>query len=258
MKTKLFFMLAAAALVLCACGNKQHQNEIPENFVTKPGDKTLYGLACDCNDSIIEVLPYDLSDPKTYDITKAWKNNAIYGMPKTGDNIAIVLTEDGKSVEKLINLDLLKGKWCYMEVPTLRRPAAMNDNDFAKLEAYVRDSLNDSIRQEMFAPIEYGLEFNDDKTISFIGRMHKESDETGIQLAEYRRPRMYAKWEIFNGELILTKMGKKELKDTIDFKIIKQDSLVLLFDDGEQSYYRKKNEASIDEIDKNKATNKTK
>ena len=69
---------------------------------------------------------------------------------------------------------------------------------------------------------------------------------------------MYAKWEIFNGELILTKMGKKELKDTIDFKIIKQDSLVLLFDDGEQSYYRKKNEASIDEIDKNKATNKTK
>ena len=251
MKTKLFLILAFFALLVNACAGGQHGNGQPSGVQNKPGDSTFYGLCCDCNDSIIEVMPYDLSDPKTFDITHAWKNHEILGMPKTGDNVAIILSADSQYAEKVINIDLLKGKWCYLEVPTLRRPAAMTDKEFAMLEKHLNDSISDSLRQEMFKPVEYGIEIGDNHNVSFVGMRIKNAEETGLQLAEYRAPKMYKGWELFNGNLVLTPMAKNMHKDTVDFKILKQDSLIIFFDDGPQGYYRKKVEENADSIGKN-------
>lgn len=241
MNKNTIFATVATALLIIGCGTKQPK-DMQQNPENDPNDATIYGLACDFNDSIIEVLPYDLSDPKTYDVVDAWKNRNIYGMPKTGDNVAIVLSDDGKSAVKIINLDQLKGKWCYMEVPTLHRPASMDDQQFAKLEAYVRDSLSDSVRAEKFTPIEYGISIEDNNVASFIGHMKTNEEESGFLQAEYRAPKRYTGWKIFNGELILTKGRKKQVNDTVDFKIVKEDSLVIFYKDGPQSYYRKKSD----------------
>lgn len=241
MNKNIIFATIATALLIIGCGSK-NPNDLPETMVNEPGDSTVYGLACDFNDSIIEVLPYDLSDPKTYDVLKAWKNRDIYGMPKVGDNVAIILSDDGKSALKIVNIDQLKGKWCYMEVPTLRRPSSMDDKQFAKLEAFVRDSLSDSVRAERFKPIEYGMTIEDNNVVSCMGMAKANDDDAIIQLAEYKKPRRYNAWKIFNGELILTKGTKQPVRDTVEFKIIKEDSLVIFFKDGPQSYYRKKTE----------------
>jgi hypothetical protein len=63
---------------------------------------------------------------------------------------------------------------------------------------------------------------------------------------EYPVLKRYREWHLFNGHLILNEtmldsLGNQQLvcSDTADFVLMRRDSLVLRFADGERSYYRK-------------------
>ena len=210
-----------------------------EVLANLPGDSTLYGLTCECNDSIIQVLPNDLSDPLTFDITPAWKNHKIFGMPQVGDNVAIILSKDSLSAEMIINVDKLTGKWWYMVEPRMRKPAAMDDKQFEKMSREMEKNMTDSLRAIYFKPLEYGLEINSNKSITIIREKQPENTEGGFSLIEYPEPLKYKEWNLFNGKLMLTGYGKKPVTDTLTFDILHNDSLIIHTADGDMNFYRK-------------------
>ena len=111
-------ILAAAAMLLGAChsGTQTEKNSAVYNeTVTLEGDSTVYGLACDgCTDSLLVYLPFSGGDPDTIDILNARIQRKVFGRPEVGDEVAFVLNASNKKVADLvININRLKGSWCY-------------------------------------------------------------------------------------------------------------------------------------------------
>lgn len=237
----------AAVLSATACSTKKGGGEADKVISTEqnmPGDSTVYGLACDgCNDTILVFLPRTGGDPDTFNILGASKQHQVFGRPMIGDKLAVVVNrENPKVADMVIDLEELKGEWCYMVTPRLRERAGMS------ISANRREMTEemDSIFREMMQPREYGMEIKSGHIARPIGmvRTTTSDEESPVELPPLKR---YREWRIFNGRLILNETSRDTSgvttvinSDTARLILLRRDTLVLCFCDGsEQGYYRR-------------------
>lgn len=228
-----FLFLNCFLLILLSCTGNSVADKDELDFAimeNAPGDSTLYGLACEgCNDSVVVVLPYDLSNPQTYDITLAWKKHNIFGMPEVGDNIAVILCKDDSTkAEKVIVPDKLTGTWYYDIKPSMHKPAALTDAQFKLMKTKFENHLTDSVRNAMLKPLECELTFNSNKTINMTGmRQIKEmKEQSNMLLIDYKHPIVYKDWTLWNGKILMTQQ-RKNIVDTFEILSLRKDSMKL-------------------------------
>ena len=243
---KTLFLCFFASVLLAACGGRQQSSEgaLTDIYKNASGDSTRYGLACDgSTDSILVFLPYGTTRLDTFDIINAFQNHQIYGRPHIGDELAVIVNpEDSAEALKVINLETLRGTWCYMVTPTLRSVDKMPK----RMQQRMMERIPDSLLKQWLQPREYSLRLKSDHGVTARGGVyHQTSDDmTPVEYPAFTR---YTDWRIFNGRLILkadtiagfTKEGEVPTVDTVDIRLLRQDTLVLQFPDHEQSYYRK-------------------
>lgn len=243
-----------AAGLLVACKGKQNYSKEDNVGHTNDelklnGDKTVYGLACEgCTDSVIVLLPNDGSDPVTYDIIDAFQQRRIIGRPRIGDWIGLVLSkEDNKTADLVIDLDQLKGTWCYKVTPNVKaRPRMGRRSRTSRLT-----KIPDSARKRLTTPREYGFSIKSHWTASAVIPGNRKGVTNRKSLVSYPPVTHYTAWHIFNGRLVLTSGTIKlnannsditytNLKnDTADFILMRRDTLTLKFKDKTMGYYRK-------------------
>jgi len=246
MKKFLSFLILLVFIV--GCGQKQPPRKEPIEPISTlknlPGDSTLYGLACDgCTDSILVLLPFTGGDPDTFDIINAHHDHHIYGRPHIGDELAVILNpEDKQEAVMVVNIERLRGKWCYQVMPTFRNIDKMPE----RIQKRMLQRIPDSVRQTLMTPREYGFQLKRGYTAQSFGGMRQTTTDN-MSPVEYPKVRRYREWRLFNGRLILITDsvrladGKKGLpeRDTVDIIQLRRDTLVLKFSDHEQGYYRK-------------------
>lgn len=231
---KIHLLISLAALLAASCGNPQKpvtENHAISSRKVIEGDSTRYGLACDgSTDSILVFLRDEGGDPDTLNIIQAREERRIYGRPRIGDQLAVIVLADSTAeVESVINLSQLQGQWCYQVTPTLR-PSAHHP----------LRPLPDSIRQRIMAPREYGIRLRRDGTAFTIG-MRRQQSIDAMSPVKYPEVKRYASWHVFNGHIILEPTDSTQQSDTVDVQLLRRDTLVLRFNDHEQGYYRKEN-----------------
>ena len=240
--------VVVAALLTTACSSKTESRPTEETDLISmepamPGDSTVYGLACDgCNDTILVFLPRQGGDPDTFNILNASKNHQVFGRPMIGDLVGVLTNRENQKVaDKVINIEQLKGKWCYMVEPKLREIAGM---PLSRLQGEQREEM-DSMLREMLQPREFGFEIKSDYTARPIGmiRSMTSDEESPVVYPPLKR---YREWRIFNGRFILSEGARDSLgnitvtnTDTAQLVLLHRDTLVLRFNEGEQGYYRK-------------------
>ena len=252
---KTLFLLLSAAVLISACGSKSTQE--PKGVASDaislqqnvPGDSALYGLACDgCTDSVLVFLPYSGGDPDTFDIINAFQQHRIYGRPHIGDELAVILNpEDRDEALVVIDMETLKGTWCYMVKPTLRTPEQMAK----KMQRRMMERIPDSVKQQMLSPREYTLRLKRDNSVMVRGGMYRQTTTDDMSPVEYPAVTRYTEWHLYNGRLILKadtipgfyKPGDVPTVDTVDIEALVDDSLILRFPDHVQHYYRKVEES---------------
>ncbi len=225
---------------------------------------TIYGLACEgCSDSAVWLLPTDVSDPIRYDIVAAMKRHKIFGHLKTGDYIAVVVNkEDSTVADIVIDVDQLKGTWCYKVMPTLRRGSTLPE----RIQKMMIDSMPDSIKNIYYKPMEYGVILKRNDIASPVGTAVvslTEEEEEGNPFV-YPMEDHYVAWHIVNGQLVLrqqqaahmvmerdtsatdaadeekaVRIEARVVNDTADILLLTEDSLALQFKDHVQGYYHK-------------------
>ena len=250
-----FFILFSLVLLFAACGNSGNNNKgsqtpgdsLNQDSVVRQleGDSTIYGLACDgSNDSIIVILRSVESDPDTIDILDARINRRVFGRPDIGDQIAITMNPERKDVADIvINIDRLKGEWCYQVMPHLRRRIGAAADSAVQLPP----DFPDSLRKKWFQPREYGFEIRRDNTMRPIGIQRNEVERQPGPV-EYPPLKRYRQWHIYNGHLLLSEarrdtLGRQQIisTDTADIVFMRRDTLQLRFANHEQGYYRRSN-----------------
>ncbi|MBQ9678313.1 MAG: hypothetical protein IJV44_09285 [Prevotella sp.] len=239
-------LIVLSALCLFACGGKRDTaKEEAAAQQNMPGDSTRYGLACDgCTDSILILLPFSGANPDTFDVINAFQQHQVYGRPEVGDELAVILNpEDKEEVLMVINIEEIKGEWCYQVTPTFRNLENMPQ----RMQRRMMERIPDSVKQKLLVPREYGIRLKRGNVAqSFGAGRNRNADQ--MSPVEYPKLRRYAEWRLFNGQLLLgtdtSSFAGNEKKvreyDTVTIQMLRQDSLVLKFKDHEQSYYRKK------------------
>ena len=253
MKKTLFLCILAGA-ILAACGGQQQSDaEDAQTGIYKklPGDSTRYGLACDgSTDSILVFLPYGSSRLDTFDIITAFQSHKIFGIPHIGDDVAVIVNpEDTVEALMVINLEELKGTWCYMVTPTLRHMDKMSK----RMQRRMMERIPDSLLHKWMAPREYSLRLKSDHGVIARGGVYRQTTTDDMTPVEYPAIKRYTDWHIYNGRLILkadtiagfTQEGDKPTVDTVNIAILRRDTLVLQFPDHEQSYYRKQEDSGL-------------
>ena len=244
---KLIQYLPLAAILLYACGGQQPapaEGTSPVAYETQPGDSTRYGLACDgTTDSILVFLPYPADHLDTFDIITARQERRIMGRPHIGDELAVIVNpENSQEAIMVINMETLRGTWCYLVTPTLRNTAQMTE----RMKRQMMAKIPDSLKQRWLTPREYTLQMKSDfSAIAYGGSRQTTTDN--MSPAQFPKVKHYTEWRIYNGRLILkadtitgfSKKGDVPTIDTADIQLLRKDSLVLRFKDHEQAYYRK-------------------
>ena len=250
-----FFILFSLVLLFAACGHSGNNNKdeqivgdsLNQDAIGRQleGDSTIYGLACEgSNDSIIVILKSIDSDPDTIDILEARINRRVFGRPDIGDLVAITMNPERKSTaEIVINIDRLKGEWCYQVMPRLRRRVGAAADSAVQLPP----DFPDSLRKKWFQPREYGLELRRDNTVRPIGVQRNEAERQPGPV-EYPTLKRYRQWHVYNGHILLSETRRDSLghqqvisTDTADILLLRRDTLQLRFADREQGYYRRSN-----------------
>lgn len=255
MKKLLVFALFLTAALNIGCGGRSNNNDDSKGHATKDlmlaDDKTVKGLACDgCNDSVIWLYPGEGKDPVKYDIIDATRNKKVIGTIKVGDWIGIVTNpEDSTVADFVIDLDQLKGSWCYIVMPKFREYDQLSKKQQARME---RD-MPDSLKEKYLIPREYGFTLKRQFQASSIGYVPNASSLEAESPVIYPKMAYYFAWHILNGKIILSRYasdpplnteGKEKVKmpdvinDTIDVDYLSDDSLVLSSDGVSRSYYR--------------------
>ena len=250
------FQLVACALVMLltatACGNSSKKTDDAlsqpiSDFRNDPGDETLYGLACDgCTDSVVVILPFAGGDPMTYSVVNAMKSRKVFGFPKIGDKIAVILSDDSTEAVMVINLDRLCGDWCYTVTPTLKHLAGWTDAQYEKF----KNNIPDTIREKYFIPREYGFSLAANNTVAQLNNTLVHEGKGEFQIVEYPEQKVYEHWKLHNGRLIFTATNRMELEadstkklvethDTADFVGFFADTLTLRFGNIVQGFHRK-------------------
>lgn len=247
---KVLFSLVIAIALTTACGNQHQQptGDIPEEAISlqrnAAGDSALYGLACDgCTDSVLVFLPYSGGDPDTFDIINAFQQHHIYGRLHIGDELAVILNpEDPDEALMVVDMEALKGTWCYQVSPTLRRADQMPK----RMQKRMMERIPDSVKQQMMSPREYSLRLKRDNSAQVRGGMYRQTTTDDMSPVVYPEVKRYTEWHMYNGRLILkadttmfSKEGDVPSVDTVDIEMLMGDSLILRFPDHVQHYYRK-------------------
>ena len=152
--------LVALTMAFAGCGGGKNGKDNDKvkvvNDVRLPGDSTFYGLACDgCTDSVLVVLPTDDSDPVSFNIIGAMRDRKVFGRPKIGDMMAVVVNKsDRRKADMVIDVEELKGTWVYLSMPKMRKHAPMGGKPVAMPKP---DPERDSMMKAMMVPIEQGF-----------------------------------------------------------------------------------------------------
>lgn len=247
---KEFWLVTVAAMLTVACGGKKENEAENSEYISmeqnEPGDSTVYGLACDgCSDTILVFLPWTGGDPDTIYILNATKEHQVFGRPMIGDKLAVVMNkENPKMADLVVDLEELKGEWCYLVKPQLRERAGMSES----AQRHELREANDTMFKELMQPREYGVEIKSEHIARPIGmtRTMTSDEESPVVFPPLKR---YREWRIFNGRLILNETTRDTLgtvtvtnSDTATFVLLRRDTLVLRFNDGEQGFYRRNEE----------------
>ncbi len=287
---KSFYFLIALSLLLCsACegGKNDRAKQGPvDSLAEASNDSTVYGLACEgCTDSVVWILPLDAgnvidrsANPVKYDILEAFRNHKVFGKLKTGDNIALVVNANDSTVADLvIDIEQLKGTWCYVVMPTLKDADKMTKRQ----QADILSRMPDSVKEAVFIPREYGFTLKRNNQASAVGQQMTAAAEKEESPVVYEEMAQYSSWRILNGRLLLSQRvnlkpeavdstaaskGNVEEKhpkmtmisDTADIIFMREDSLVLKFADRQQSYYRLTTESEANKILREEAEKKAK
>lgn len=250
--------IAAATLLSHSCTQpstpkKHHTND----ELRLSGDKTVYGLACEgTNDSTVVLLPSDGSDPISYDILDASRNHKVLGDIDTGDWIGLMVNPtSNRTADLVIDLDELKGIWCYIVMPTMRDYSTMSP----RLQKRIMQNMSDSVKQNFLIPREYGFWLKRQWEATSVGYVQEASTLADESPVVYPPLGYFVNWHIWNGYFVMVS-GKptydKDNKvtgytdvsyDTCSIDYLGNDSLVLTDRDGSRSYYRKRD---IKEVNK--------
>lgn len=240
------------SISMIGCGYKTAKPSDGEPIASQgrvlKGDSCVYGFACDgCTDSVLVLLPENISDPVKYEIIDARRMGQVFGHPKIGDRIAMVIDpEDSLTAQLVIDLDQLQGTWCYTVMPQMRT----FDNMSKRLQRRMERNMPDSVRNKLFVPREYGFTLSSHYSARPVGMKMGGSGIEEDSPVIYPTLPMYSEWHIFNGKLLLTQQrppseGKASQKplvrtDTATITMLAPDTLVLEFSDGTtKGYYRK-------------------
>ncbi len=254
-------LLAVSALAACsgksAKPSQPTTNNLPERL---KGDRSVYGLACEgCSDSVIVLLPEDGSDPIRYNCVQAKHNQKVQGKMRIGDWICVLPNaKDNRVADLAVDLDELKGIWCYVVMPKLKDAETMSRSAQARAMA----AMPDSVKETYMIPREYGFYLKRQwmcQSVGYVAVQNSFEDESPVV---YPPLSYFTGWRIWNGKLI-TISGvpviskdengqsairiKNERRDTCDIDYLMGDSLVLSSDGISRSYYRKN---SLDEVNK--------
>lgn len=251
--------LLAVALTACTGGGDKATpaGKGPSTDELKlKGDRTVYGLACDgCTDSVVLLLPNDGSDPIRYNVIDATRKGKIMGQLKVGDWIGVVVNKaDSTVADMVIDLDQLKGIWCYIVMPKLKDYDQMSE----RLQRRIMRNMPDSVKETYLIPREYGFWMKRQWSCQSVGYVREQTSLEEESPVVYPPLGYFTAWHIWNGKLVitsgtpkLTKDNKLEVSnlqnDTCDIEYFKGDSLVLSSDGISRSYYRKN---SIDDLNK--------
>ncbi len=266
MRTSFYFILLSAVLFIVACGKREKQETVsteePKDSAEVSEDTMVYGLACEgCTDSVVWLLPSDASDPITYDIVDAIRRHHILGKIRTGDGIAVVVNpKDSAVADMVIDLDQLKGTWCFEEMPLLKNAGMLSAREQRKAIA----ELPDSVKEMYYRPMEYGFTLKRNDIATPIGGLKSQTNTDEDNPFVYKEDTKFTAWRLLNGKLVLTRQvnerivleddsldtdGKdapplrieaKKVNDTVDIVYLYEDSLAIKFKDHTQGYSRKK------------------
>lgn len=257
-KTLITVTLASGLFGACTSDNatKDNTNIQLESELKITGDKTVYGLACEgCNDSTILLLPNDGSDPVKYDIIDATRNHKIRGKIKTGDWICLITNKNDKRVADFVmDLDQLRGIWCYIVMPKMRDYNKMSK----RLQARMMENMSDSLKETFLIPREYGFWLKRQWQAQSVGYVKESSTLAEESPVVYPQLGYYVAWGIWNGKIIIARGTPKfsdtgqvsvtnMVNDTCDVDYLDADSLVLSSDGQSRSYYRK---SDINDVNK--------
>ena len=257
MRKSIFLLLSTLTTALtmgCGGNNTDKQGSANDSVVTTlPGDSTIYGLACDgCTDTILVLLRDVTQNPDTFDILDASRNQLVFGHPRIGDQMAVVLAAPDSSANgqkpvarMVVDIDKILGSWCYMVTPQLRKRADVDK----QMEQEFLKKMPDSTLQRLLQPREHGFMLKNEHQAQPIGMVRQGNTTDDRSPVEYPVVKRYREWYLYNGRLILNEarrdsLGEQQVlsSDTADFVLLRRDSLVLRFSDGERSYYRKSEE----------------
>jgi len=234
---RFLFIIAVGLLTACG-GQKKEANEAYVDFNKEKGDSCLYGLVCEgCTDSVLVVLPYEGGDPQTFNIIKAMMNRKIYGRPNVGDNIALIINKEDSTVcDYAINLNELKGTWCYEQEPTIiPMPGETKEQALRHFS-----KMPDSIRMKEMQPRIFGFELQGMGNAHTIGIQPSGSKEH--TRFEYEEPKLYDSWRTWNRYILLISSKEKQGDslvsktsiDTFSVKMMRRDTLVLVNNNGKE------------------------
>ncbi len=274
-RTKAIFAAWGLVALMAACVQKESEKPLPEptsegklnREQLLEGDSTIYGLACEgCSDSVVILLPGDGSDPVTYNIIDAHRHNRVMGRLKVGDWIGLMRNPTDSTVaDFVLNLDELKGTWCYVVMPKWRDATNMTP----QAQAILEESMPDSVKKEFFVPREYGFSLKRQWTAQSVGYVRKSPLEDQSPVV-YPRLLYFTEWHILNCRLVMTsreyqkKDDSEEMElagyrnDTCDVVFLSGDSLVLASDGESRGYYRRNNVADINKEARKKAAEQQK
>ena len=274
-RTKAIFAAWGLVALMAACVQKESEKPLPEptsegklnREQLLEGDSTIYGLACEgCSDSVVILLPGDGSDPVTYNIIDAHRHNRVMGRLKVGDWIGLMRNPTDSTVaDFVLNLDELKGTWCYVVMPKWRDATNMTP----QAQAILEESMPDSVKKEFFVPREYGFSLKRQWTAQSVGYVRKSPLEDQSPVV-YPRLLYFTEWHILNCRLVMTsreyqkKDDSEEMElagyrnDTCDVVFLSGDSLVLSSDGESRGYYRRNNVADINKEARQKAAEQQK
>ena len=254
MSLKALFIFLLACFAITACRNNKQETvktDTKANYTQAlKGDSTIYGLACEgFSDTAVVLLPNGGGDPVTYNILRANRRHRVLGRIKTGDWIAVVLNPTNKHVaDVVIDLEQLKGIWCYIVMPQLRGHEAMTDQE----QTQAMRAMSDSLKDLYFVPREYGFWLKRQWEATSVGYVQESSTLAEESPVEYPPLGWFVAWHIWNGKFVMTS-GKPKYSgkdntvvgyehvayDTCTIEYLDDDSLVLSDRDGARSYYRK-------------------
>lgn len=250
-------MFLCLFLALASCSDKEEQKaENAARTQRLPGDKTIYGLACDgCTDSVVVLLPEDGSDPVSYNIIDAKREGRVLGKLQIGDRIGVVLNKrDSTVADIVVDIDGMEGIWCYIVMPKMRDYQTMSK----KLQERLMNGMSDSLKATFLIPREYGFYLKRDWVAQSVGYVNDNNSLAEESPVVYPPLGYFTAWHLWNGKFIMTRGTPQLMKDgqikvtkiaydTCSIDYLDDDSLVLSDGKDSRSYYRKQ---SLDDVNK--------